>query len=87
MNAAAVPVPLAIERPSAATRPEMQLSGIAEEKNGGSSRTAVISAAGQVFLVREGETFLARFVVVRVAGDAVQLRDEVSGELFTLAMR
>jgi len=69
-------------------RPEMKLSGIAEDTGpGGPIRTAIISTLGQVVFAKEGDRILARFLVVRIAADAVQLRDGDGGELFTLAMR
>ncbi len=69
-----------------APRPDMQLVGIATDgKNGEVARVAVISAGNQVFLAKEGDHVLVRYVVVRVTEDAVQLRD---GEgTFTLAMK
>ncbi|HEX7484759.1 MAG TPA: hypothetical protein VF332_01300 [Vicinamibacterales bacterium] len=69
-------------------RPEMVLSGIAEEtSNGHPVRTAVISARGQLVFAREGDRVLSRFLVVRIAADAVQLKDGEGGEVFTLALK
>jgi hypothetical protein len=71
-----------------AARPEMRLSGIAEDSGeAGLVRTAVISVLGQVFLAKEGDRVLSRFLVVRVASDAVQLRDADGDEAFTLVLR
>ncbi len=71
-----------------APRPEMKLSGIAEDVGEhGPVRTAVISAMGQVFFAKEGDRVLSRFFVVRVVADAVQLRDTDGDELFTLVLR
>ena len=75
---AAVPTP----------RPSMELAGIAEETgNGHPNRTAVISAAGQVIFAKEGDRVLSRFLVVRIAADAVQLRDDEGGGEFSLVLK
>jgi hypothetical protein len=77
-GAAAVPTP----------RPSMELAGIAEETgNGHPNRTAVISAAGQVIFAKEGDRVLSRFLVVRIAADAVHLRDDEGGGEFSLALK
>jgi hypothetical protein len=66
----------------------MVLSGIAEEtSNGHPVRTAVISARGELVFAREGDRVLSRFLVVRIAADAVQLKDGEGGEVFTLALK
>lgn len=80
---------LAVAQPEPApSRPEMTLSGIAEDmENGRPIRTAVISARGQLVLAREGDRILARFVVLRITADAVQLEDSEGGEVFTLALK
>jgi hypothetical protein len=78
-----VPAPPPVE-----TRPEMVLSGIAEDGAPGAPvRTAVISVGGQVVFVKEGDRVLSRFAVVRIAADAVQLRDTERDQLFTLAFK
>ncbi len=67
-------------------RPEMQLVGIAADgKDGQLSRVAVICAANQLVLAKEGDRLLARYLVVRVTEDAVQLKD--GDATFTLAMK
>jgi hypothetical protein len=69
-------------------RPEMELAGIAEETgNGHPNRTAVIAAAGQVIFAKEGDRVLSRFLVVRIAADAVHLRDDEGGGEFSLALK
>jgi hypothetical protein len=66
----------------------MELAGIAEETgNGHPSRTAVISAAGQVIFAKEGDRVLSRFLVVRIAADAVHLKDEQGGGEFALVLK
>ncbi len=71
-----------------APRPPMELAGIAEETgNGHPNRTAVISSAGQVILAKEGDRVLSRFLVVRIAADAVRLRDDEGGGEFSLVLK
>jgi hypothetical protein len=71
-----------------APRPPMELAGIAEETgNGHPVRTAVISAAGQVIFAKEGDRVLSRFLVVRIAADAVHLKDDEGGGEFSLVLR
>jgi hypothetical protein len=72
----------------APSRPEMALSGIAEEAGTGHLvRTAVMSVRGQLVFAREGDRVLSRFLLVRIAADAVQLKDNETGEVFTLALK
>jgi hypothetical protein len=74
--------------PVVEARPELTLSGIAEDAAaGGTVRTAMIVAAGQLWFAKEGDRVLSRFVVLRIAADAVQVRDTERGEVFTLAFR
>lgn len=69
-------------------RPPMELAGIAEETgNGHPVRTAVISAAGQVIFAKEGDRVLSRFLVVRIAADAVHLKDDEGGGEFSLVLK
>lgn len=71
----------AIERPLAAmpeiaARPALKLSGIAEDAAAdGPVRTAIISAAGQLFLVKEGEAVTSQYRVSRIFEDSVELTD------------
>jgi hypothetical protein len=69
-------------------RPPMELAGIAEETgNGHPNRTAVISAGGQVIFAKEGDRVLSRFLVVRIAADAVYLKDNEGGGEFSLVLK
>ncbi len=68
-------------------RPVVTLSGLAEDASpGGTVRTAVIRAAGQLHLVKEGETFATRFRVERIGADTVQVTDLADQRVFTLAL-
>ena len=71
-----------------ASRPPMELAGIAEETgNGHPNRTAVISSGGQVIFAKEGDRVLSRFLVVRIAADAVHLKDDEGGGEFSLVLK
>lgn len=71
-----------------AARPGLTLSGLAEDPSpSGAVRTAVITAEGQLYLVKEGETFARRFRVVRISADAVQVLDLTDGTTLTLALK
>lgn len=70
------------------SRPIVTLSGLAEDVSpGGAVRTAVITAAGQLHLVKEGETFAERFRVERIGADTVQVTDLADQTVFTLALK
>ena len=74
--------------PEPPPRPTLTLSGIAEEAGSdGPVRTAVIVSSGKLLFAKEGDRVLTRFVVLRIAADAVQLRDTERGEVFTLALK
>lgn len=80
----------AIEEPPAPPpRPPITLSAIAAQagENGAMVRTAVLSIGDQVFLVKEGERATSRFTIVRISDDVVELRDELAGTLFRLALK
>jgi hypothetical protein len=66
----------------------LKLSGIAEdEMPDGVVRTAIISGLGQLFLVKEGDSFADRYRVLRVSSDVVELTDLVDGHVLRLALR
>jgi hypothetical protein len=66
----------------------LKLSGIAEdEMPDGVVRTAIISGLGQLFLVKEGDSFADRYRVLRVSSDVVELTDLVDGNVLRLALR
>ena len=67
--------------------PLLSLIGIAER--GGPetpARIAILTGIGQLFLVAPGETVANRYQVVAVHADAVELRDEASGETVRLML-
>jgi hypothetical protein len=74
--------PVVSAAPPAPAQPSLSLSGIAERKTPqGNERTAIISGAGQLYLVKEGEMVAGRYRVVSVDSDAVTLRDDNGTEI------
>jgi Tfp pilus assembly protein PilP len=74
-----MPSPSAVE-----LQPVLHLVGIATE---GDTYTAAISAAGQVVLVRVGDTVAGRYVVTAISPDVVELADELGGPVIRLGLR
>ena len=67
--------------------PSYMLAGIAERNTAeGRRRTAVITGAGQLYVVTEGQTIGGRYTVARIDSEAVLLRDS-SGAEITLILR
>ena len=79
-TAAAAPLP-----------PPLILAGLAEDAGpNGPVRTAIISGAGQVFLVKEGEAFSLRGItyrVARVSENSVELVEASDGTPRTLSLK
>jgi hypothetical protein len=72
-------------RPAA---PAMKLSGMAEDVTAdGVVRTAIISAFGQLFVVKEGDPVTARYRVAKISSDVVELSDLTEGTSRRLAMK
>jgi hypothetical protein len=69
-----------VEAPTspAVVGPALTLSGIART---GAKRTAIISGAGQMYVVSAGDPVAGFFTVVSVEPEAVLLRDAAGGEL------
>jgi hypothetical protein len=68
--------------------PPLKLAGIAENSGPrGPDRTAIISGQGQLFMVKEGEQVTARYVVAKIAADAVELTDVEAGTSRRLVMK
>jgi hypothetical protein len=85
----AVPLvpPVPAER-VAPPRPALKLIGVAEDTASGSPvRTAIISAADQLYVVREGERVTSRFGVQRISPDVVELVDTVDASALRLALK
>ena len=69
-------------------RPSMQLIGMAEDPGSdGPVRRAVITAAGQLFVVGKGQLVLNRFRIGRMDVDVVELEDLEGGPPTILALR
>jgi hypothetical protein len=74
--------------PVAPPLPPLKLSGIAEDDGpDGPVRTAIISAEGQLFLVKAGDAVTARYRVARVAADVVELTDTIDNSIRRLALK
>lgn len=68
--------------------PRLKLDGIAEDAvPGGIVRTAIISAAGQLFLVTEGGSVTSRYRVARIGADAVELEDLLDGTALRIGLK
>lgn len=84
---APAPVQRALEIAPAAQTPQLQLIGVAENvTDEGVERTAIISGAGQMFMVTAGDSVTARYVVTTVGADAVELRDTVTDAVRRLGL-
>jgi pimeloyl-ACP methyl ester carboxylesterase len=75
--------------PAAAPPPPLKLSGMAEDAgpDGTPVRTAIISAAGQLFLVKPGDPVTSRYRVEKVSADAVELIDLTSNGIVRLVLK
>jgi len=69
-------------------QPLLKLSGIAEDAGpDGPVRTAIISAEGQLFLVKAGDAVTSRYTVARVSADVVELTDTIDHSSRRLALK
>jgi hypothetical protein len=74
--------------PLAPAQPPLKLAGIAEDETPeGVVRTAIISGEGQLFMVKEGEMVTARYQVVKISADVVELQDATDKSVRRLALR
>ena len=65
-----------------------KLIGVAEDQGpDGGTRTAILSAQGQLYMVKEGETLAWIYRVGRVSGDSVELLDTTGGDPLTLFLK
>lgn len=79
-----------IEAPAIAEpAPTLKLVGIAEDTagSGGVVRTAILSGAGQLWLVKEGDNATPRYRVARISTDVVELSDLIEGTALRLALK
>jgi hypothetical protein len=68
--------------------PAFALVGLAEDAGpDGPIRTAIISGAGDLFLVKEGEAVTTRYRVVKISSDVVELGDVTDGTTLRLALK
>ena len=68
--------------------PVMKLSGVAEDVTAtGVVRTAIISAFGQLFLVKEGEPVTERYRVTKISSDVVEVSDLSTGTVLRFALK
>ena len=83
------PPPPPVETPVAApVVAPMRLVGLAEDPGpDGPVRVAFISAGGQLFNVKEGETVLEQYRVTKITADVVELVDVNDGTIRRLALR
>jgi hypothetical protein len=74
--------------PVVAPRPALTLIGVAEDRTTGATvRTAIISAPGQLYLVKEGERVASRYGVARILPDVVELVDTGDATAVRLALK
>lgn len=77
-----------VDSEAAAPRPELRLSGIAEEQvDNATVRTAVLSVSGQLVFAKEGDRVLSRFLILKIAPDAIQVKDSERDEVFTVGFK
>jgi hypothetical protein len=71
----------------AARTPQLHLIGVAEKMTDeGVERTAIISGAGQLFMVKAGDSVTTRYVVTAVGADVLELRDTVTDAIKRLGL-
>jgi uncharacterized small protein (DUF1192 family) len=74
--------------PLPAPPPAFKLAGVAEDPGAdGPARTAIITGEGQLFTVKEGENVTARYRVVKISADVVELLDLTDNTVRRLALR
>jgi hypothetical protein len=84
----ALPPADAIAPPPEPAQPLFSLSGVVDKASDqGPVRTAVISGLDQLFFAKVGDNVTARYTVVKIGADAVELRDVTTGETLRLALQ
>ena len=88
-NAPTTPIATPVAAPPPEPQaPTMRLIGIAEDPGpDGPVRIAFITTGGQLFNVKEGETFLDRYRVAKIAAEVVELTDTTDGSVKRFALR
>ena len=68
--------------------PALKLAGIAENATAdGLVRTAIVSAPGELYLVKVGDKVATRYRVERIGVDAVELQDGLTGQPVRIGLR
>ena len=68
--------------------PPFKLIGVAEDATpAGPIRTAIVSGAGQLFLVKEGQDVTLRYRVIKISADVVELQDLGDKTTIRLALK
>ena len=89
-NPAVKPAEIAtVEAPVLPAPPALTLIGLAEDQDddGRVVRTAIISAASELFMVKEGQPVTARFKVGKIGADVVELTDVNDNSTLRLALK
>jgi hypothetical protein len=74
--------------PVASPPPPFKLIGIAEDTGpDGPVRTAIVSAPGQLYLAKEGQSVTPRYRVAKISADVVEFTDEGDNSVLRLALR
>jgi len=92
---AAAPVPTApppavpeVAAPVAPPPSPFKLIGLGEDAGpDGPVRTAFISAAGQLFVAKEGDVLTPRFTVTKISADVVEITDTTDGSTRRLSLK
>lgn len=82
------PAPDAAAPPPAIVPPPFTLVGVATDSGpDGPIHTAIVSAFGDVFLVKEGETLTPQYKVARIGADGVELTNLTDGTALRLRLK
>jgi hypothetical protein len=80
----AIPAPL----PIIPIPPAVKLLGVAEDNTGANpGRTAILTLEGELLLVREGESFGARYRLTHVGPDVAEIEDTADSHTFRVALQ
>ena len=74
--------------PFVPTPPAVRLLGVAEDHvDANPRRTAILTLAGELLLVKEGDSFGGRYRLVRIGADAAEIEDTTEGHSFRIALQ